>query len=156
MAAARRPRPPAPPPLTLPSTTRTGYAVGGGVGYALTEKLSAKVEAPYLHLGRGFNGATAYDSTANAYGGAGRSDAGFALVRAGLNDRFRPPTPPRTRNGSSGAGLGRAQEAVACGTDRNDNRLKTSGLAGDRSLSEFGRRLDLSTRILWREGRNYA
>jgi outer membrane immunogenic protein len=75
-------------PLTLPSTTRTGYAVGGGVEYAFTEKLSAKVEALYLHLGRGFTGATYYDSAANAYYGAGRSDAGFALVRAGLNYRF--------------------------------------------------------------------
>lgn len=75
-------------PYALPSTTRTGYAVGGGVEYALTAKLSAKVEALYLHLGRGFSGATYYDPSAPAYYGAGRSDAGFALVRAGLNYRF--------------------------------------------------------------------
>jgi outer membrane immunogenic protein len=75
-------------PYTLPSTTRTGYAVGGGVEYAFTEKLSVKVEALYLHLGRGFTGATTYNSSTNAYYGAGRSDAGFALVRAGLNYRF--------------------------------------------------------------------
>lgn len=75
-------------PYTLPSTTRTGYAVGGGVEYAFTEKLSVKVEALYLHLGRGFTGATYYDSAANAYYGAGRADAGFALVRAGVNYRF--------------------------------------------------------------------
>lgn len=75
-------------PYSLPGTTRTGYAVGGGVEYAFTQKLSAKVEALYLHLGRGFSGATYYDASVPAYYGGGKSDAGFALVRAGLNYRF--------------------------------------------------------------------
>ena len=75
-------------PYTLPGTTRTGYAVGGGVEYAFTQKISAKVEALYMHLGRGFSGAAYYDASVPAYYGAGKSDAGFALVRAGLNYRF--------------------------------------------------------------------
>ena len=75
-------------PYALPDTTRTGYAVGGGIEYAFTDKLSAKIEALYLHLGKRFSGATYYDATAGAYYGAGRSEAGFGLVRAGLNYRF--------------------------------------------------------------------
>ena len=75
-------------PYTLPDTTRTGYAVGGGIEYAFTEKLSAKVEALYLHLGRGAAAATYYSASAPAYYGTGREDAGFAVVRAGLNYRF--------------------------------------------------------------------
>ncbi|WP_342162608.1 outer membrane protein [Methylobacterium sp. SD21] len=75
-------------PYSLPGTTRTGYTVGGGVEYAFTQKISAKVEALYMHLGRGFSGAAYYDASVPAYYGAGKSDAGFALVRAGLNYRF--------------------------------------------------------------------
>ncbi|MDP4025649.1 outer membrane beta-barrel protein [Methylobacterium sp. NEAU 140] len=75
-------------PYTLPNTTRTGYALGGGVEYAFTEKLSAKVEALYLKLGRGTAGATYYDAAVPAYYGTGRRDDGFAVVRAGLNYRF--------------------------------------------------------------------
>jgi outer membrane immunogenic protein len=75
-------------PYTLPDTTRTGYAVGGGIEYAFTDKLSAKVEALYLNLGKRYSGTTYYDTTTAAYYGAGRSDAGFAVVRAGLNYRF--------------------------------------------------------------------
>ncbi|MFK5595936.1 outer membrane protein [Methylobacterium sp. HMF5984] len=75
-------------PYTLPDTTRTGYAVGGGVEYAFTDKLSAKIEALYLNLGKRSSGTTYYDATNAAYYGAGRNDAGFGLVRAGLNYRF--------------------------------------------------------------------
>jgi outer membrane immunogenic protein len=75
-------------PYTLPGTDRTGYAAGGGVEYAFTEKLSAKVEALYIHLGRGFTGSTYYNAGVPAYYGAGKQDSGFALVRAGLNYRF--------------------------------------------------------------------
>lgn len=75
-------------PYTLPDTTRTGYAVGGGIEYAFTDKLSAKIEALYLNLGKRFSGATYYDATTAAYYGAGRSDSGFGVVRAGLNYRF--------------------------------------------------------------------
>jgi outer membrane immunogenic protein len=75
-------------PYTLPGTDRTGYAAGGGIEYAFTEKLSAKVEALYLHLDRGFTGTTYYSAGVPAYYGAGKQDSGFALVRAGVNYRF--------------------------------------------------------------------
>jgi len=75
-------------PYTLPDATRMGYAVGGGIEYAFTEKLSAKVEALYLHLGRGAAAATYYSASTPAYYGTGREDEGFAVVRAGLNYRF--------------------------------------------------------------------
>ncbi|MEE7440301.1 outer membrane protein [Methylobacterium oryzae] len=75
-------------PYTLPSTDRTGYAAGGGIEYAFTEKLSAKVEALYLHLGRGTNAATYYNASVPAFYGAGKQDSGFAVVRVGVNYRF--------------------------------------------------------------------
>jgi outer membrane immunogenic protein len=75
-------------PYTLSDTTRTGYAVGGGIEYAFTQKLSAKVEALYLHLGRGAAAATYYSTGTPAYYGTGREEADFAVVRAGLNYRF--------------------------------------------------------------------
>ncbi|GJD58172.1 outer membrane protein [Methylobacterium dankookense] len=75
-------------PNTLPDSFRTGYAVGGGVEYAFTEKLSAKVEALYVSLRRGFTGATVYDASVPAYYGGGRDPGDFGLVRAGLNYRF--------------------------------------------------------------------
>ena len=75
-------------PYTLPATDRTGYAAGGGIEYAFTEKLSAKVEALYLHLGRGSSAATYYNASVPAYYGAGKQESGFALVRAGVNYRF--------------------------------------------------------------------
>ncbi len=75
-------------PYKPPDTTRTGYAVGGGVESAFTDKLSATIEALYRNLGKRFSGATYDDATNAASYGAGRSDAGFGLARAGLNDRF--------------------------------------------------------------------
>jgi outer membrane immunogenic protein len=75
-------------PYTLPGNDRTGYAAGGGIEYAFTEKLSAKVEALYIRLGRGFTGSTYYNASVPAYYGAGKQDSGFALVRAGVNYRF--------------------------------------------------------------------
>ncbi|WP_409568274.1 outer membrane protein [Methylobacterium sp. E-041] len=75
-------------PYALPDTTRTGYAVGGGIEYAFTDRISAKIEALYLDLGKRVSGATYYDAATATYYGAGRSDAGFGLVRAGLNYQF--------------------------------------------------------------------
>ncbi|MGU3536331.1 outer membrane protein [Methylobacterium sp. A54F] len=75
-------------PYALPDTTRTGYAVGGGLEYAFTDKLSAKIEGLYVNLARRFSGATVYDATVPAYYGGGRAESGFGLVRAGLNYRF--------------------------------------------------------------------
>lgn len=73
---------------TLPDTSRLGYAVGGGVEYAITDHISAKVEGLYVNLGKNNSGTTYYDSSVPAYYGTGRSDFGFGLVRAGLNYRF--------------------------------------------------------------------
>lgn len=76
-------------PYTLPDSSRIGYAVGGGLEYALTDRWSAKIEALYVNLRRGWAGtATAYDAAAPAYYGIGRTDPGFAVVRAGLNYRW--------------------------------------------------------------------
>jgi outer membrane immunogenic protein len=75
-------------PYAVPGAGRTGYAAGGGVEYAFTEKLSAKVEALYLHLDHGFSGAAYYNADVPAYYGAGKQNSDFALVRAGMNYRF--------------------------------------------------------------------
>jgi len=75
-------------PHSLPGTDRTGYAAGGGIEYAFTEKLSAKVEALYLHLDRGFTGTTYYSASVPAYYGAGKQDSGIALVGSGVNHHF--------------------------------------------------------------------
>ena len=73
---------------TLPSSTSTGYTVGGGLEYAFTDKLSAKIEALYVNLRQRGSGTATYDATVPAYYGLGRLDPGFAVVRAGLNYRF--------------------------------------------------------------------
>jgi outer membrane immunogenic protein len=75
-------------PYALPGAGRTGYAAGGGIEYAFTEKLSAKVEALYVHLSQGTAGAAYYNASVPAYYGAGKQDSGFSLVRAGVNYRF--------------------------------------------------------------------
>ncbi|MEA1831046.1 outer membrane beta-barrel protein [Methylobacterium durans] len=74
---------------TLPDSSRIGYAVGGGLEYAFTERWSAKIEALYVNLRRSWaNAATVYDASVPAYYGIGRTDPGFAIVRAGLNYRW--------------------------------------------------------------------
>lgn len=75
-------------PYTLPDSVRTGYAVGGGFEYAFTEKLSAKIEALYVNLGKRSVTGAYYDASVPAYYGTGRSDSGFTVARAGLNYRF--------------------------------------------------------------------
>lgn len=62
-------------PYAVPSTDRTVYAAGGGIEYAFTEKLSAKVEALYLHPGRGTNAATYYNASVPAFYGAGKQQS---------------------------------------------------------------------------------
>lgn len=75
-------------PYTLPSTTRTGYAFGGGIEYAFTNQLSARIEALRVDLGKRYANPTAYDATTAAYYGVGRTDPSFTVVRAGVNYRF--------------------------------------------------------------------
>ncbi|SFU71382.1 outer membrane immunogenic protein [Methylobacterium sp. 174MFSha1.1] len=74
---------------TLPDTFRTGWTAGGGVEYAITERLSARIEALYVSLDRnGGSGGLVYDTATNAYYGLGKPKADFGVVRAGLNYRF--------------------------------------------------------------------
>lgn len=66
--------------------TQTGYAVGGGIEYAFTNHLSAKVEGLYVSLGSGSKNTYAL-ATPVAYGTRkGREE--FGVVRAGLNYKF--------------------------------------------------------------------
>jgi len=55
----------------------TGWTVGGGLEYAFTNNLSAKVEGLYVSLDQDDNNFLGIDS-----------DAEFGVVRAGLNFRF--------------------------------------------------------------------
>lgn len=59
--------------------TRTGWTLGGGVEYAFTDNLTAKVEGLYVNLGKSDNNF--------AYVG-NRKDTEFGVVRAGLNYKF--------------------------------------------------------------------
>jgi outer membrane immunogenic protein len=75
-------------PYTLPRETGIGWAAGAGVEYALTQQLSAKIEALYVNIDRGRAGATATDAATAAYYGTGRVPQDYGVVRAGLNYRF--------------------------------------------------------------------
>ena len=55
----------------------TGWTVGGGLEYAFTNNLSAKIEGLYVNLDQDDNGIFTIDN-----------DAEFGVVRAGLNFRF--------------------------------------------------------------------
>ncbi|MFE1602219.1 outer membrane protein [Methylobacterium sp. ID0610] len=74
-------------PGTLPGTSRTGWTLGGGIEYAITDRISARIEGLYVNLDRGRRD-TIYDATTGAYYGTARDSSGFGLVRAGLNYRF--------------------------------------------------------------------
>jgi outer membrane immunogenic protein len=69
--------------------TRVGYAVGGGMEYALTEHVSAKLEYLYYDLGR----STLNVAVVAGSGGAGTGyDSRFKdrgnTVRLGVNYKF--------------------------------------------------------------------
>jgi outer membrane immunogenic protein len=74
---------------------RTGWAAGGGVEYAFTPNVSAKVEALYVSLG-GTNASRFVGDAYTAAGGAPTQvfltrrarDDDFVVVRAGLNWKF--------------------------------------------------------------------
>jgi len=82
---------------------RTGYAVGGGIEYALptdsflnffrSSAVTLKVEGLYVNLDRNTRnqGAFVINAASNipvAYSNVGRRDDEFAVVRAGLNYKF--------------------------------------------------------------------
>ncbi|MEH3144347.1 MAG: outer membrane beta-barrel protein [Methylobacterium frigidaeris] len=76
-------------PGTLPDTLRTGWAAGGGLEYAFTDRLSARVEGLYVNLDRrGGSGGVVYDGGTSAFYGVSPSQYEFGLIRAGLNYRF--------------------------------------------------------------------
>jgi outer membrane immunogenic protein len=61
------------------SSTNTGWVVGGGLEYAFTDNLTAKIEGLYVNL----------DTENNNFGAFANNDnAEFGVVRAGLNYKF--------------------------------------------------------------------
>jgi outer membrane immunogenic protein len=61
------------------SSTNTGWTVGGGVEYAFTNNLTAKVEGLYVNLDSGHNDVLGFGNTHTGE---------FGVVRAGLNYKF--------------------------------------------------------------------
>jgi outer membrane immunogenic protein len=62
--------------------TATGWTVGGGVEYAVTDSLTAKVEGLYVNLGKDDK----ESGTLNPY--EKQKDNEFAVVRGGINYKF--------------------------------------------------------------------
>lgn len=69
---------------------RGGWTVGGGLEYAFTNNLTAKVEGLYVNLGDNNNAATAvYSPAANTvFINNSRGDDTFGLIRVGVNYKF--------------------------------------------------------------------
>jgi outer membrane immunogenic protein len=73
---------------------RNGYAVGGGVEYAFTNNLTAKLEGLYVNLNHGpdkdkyIGTVVAADTTVAAVTTTSYKDFEFGLVRAGVNYKF--------------------------------------------------------------------
>lgn len=77
-----------------------GYAVGGGLEYAFTNNLTAKIEGLYVNFGSknsnnngfnsavNFNGTTFVGTTTTVTNTSRSRDTEFAVVRAGLNYKF--------------------------------------------------------------------
>ena len=73
-----------------------GWVVGGGLEYAFTDSLTAKIEGLYVNLGNDNNNnnypyAYTYANSANYpyyYGNNRKNDREFAIARAGLNYKF--------------------------------------------------------------------
>ena len=79
---------------TTIATTRRGddlgYAVGGGVEYAFTPSLTAKIEGLYVDFGRGPNNIVGVTNTGAPIvsTSSGTRNDDFAVVRAGINYKF--------------------------------------------------------------------
>ena len=65
--------------------THTGWTLGGGVEYAFTDNLTAKVEGLYVNLDRGGN--DVFDPVSGVIFPA-QENIEFGVVRAGLNYKF--------------------------------------------------------------------
>jgi len=70
---------------------KTGWALGGGLEYALTENLSTKIEYLHAQFGNGGNAYTSPDD--NCYGFLGDRKNSIDIVRVGLNYRFVSAAP---------------------------------------------------------------
>jgi 1,4-dihydroxy-2-naphthoyl-CoA synthase len=68
-----------------------GWALGGGLEYALTENLSTKIE--YLHAQFGNGGGVYTSPDDNCYGFLGDRKNSIDIVRVGLNYRFVSAAP---------------------------------------------------------------
>jgi outer membrane immunogenic protein len=69
--------------------TATGWTVGGGLEYAFTDNITAKIEGLYVSLDRGNSDVylPGY-ALATSYYSSGSKNNEFAVVRAGLNYKF--------------------------------------------------------------------
>ena len=70
---------------------KTGWALGGGLEYALTENLSTKIE--YLHAQFGNGGGLYSSPDDDCYGFRGDRKNSIDIVRVGLNYRFVSAAP---------------------------------------------------------------
>ena len=72
---------------------RTGFAAGGGVEYAFTPNVTAKIEGLYVSLDRnrdnGFIGTVGGAPVFTTGFGRARNSSDFGVVRAGLNYKFK-------------------------------------------------------------------
>lgn len=68
----------------------TGYAVGGGIEYAFTPNITAKIEGLYVNFGDNKNNVVGTTNTGAPIVGTGRGNSSddFAVVRAGINYKF--------------------------------------------------------------------
>ena len=67
-------------------STNTGWTLGGGLEYAFTNNLTAKIEGLYVNLDSGDRAIPG--AVGLGLGVADSSDVEFAVVRAGLNFKF--------------------------------------------------------------------
>ena len=65
-----------------------GYTFGGGLEYAFTNNLTAKIEGLYVSLDRGGNDDVFFDDFDDDFIDDNRGDNEFFVVRAGLNYKF--------------------------------------------------------------------
>jgi outer membrane immunogenic protein len=70
------------------ATSNTGYALGGGVEYAITNNWTAKVEALYVNLSNGGTKTIAVTSGGLIYPVSASNGNGGGVVRVGLNYKF--------------------------------------------------------------------
>jgi len=69
------------PGIGTASSTDVGYAVGGGIEYGITQQVTARIEALYVHIHPGRFAFTGLIAPV-------RNDLEFGVVRAGLNYKF--------------------------------------------------------------------